>query len=255
MARRARANLLNYGVSEAALAAFKADRDEDELPSIDAKAKGESEPGLRPDAQGRFEVRVSGAIVSDQEYDDQSKGAALCAPCVVRARLDKLPQGAPILLLLNSPGGNVHAAQEIGDMLDRWEGKVTCRITGLAASAGALLALMAADEIECTTMAKWMFHQASVAGLTSDGMRSMVDALVKTDGRQAALLAAGSSLSEEEAMAVITAGKDRWYDAAEAADLGLSSEVDPKPERRQEARMSERGRKEAALSRELMMMA
>ena len=260
MYKRARMNLLNYGVTESALKVFKADRD----PCDDGSwgpvnagpgAKPDKEAGPKPDDQGRYEVRVSGAIVSDTEYENQSKGADLVAPVVVREKLDTLPQGSPILLLVNSPGGDVHAASEIGDMLDRWEGKVTGRITGIAASAGALLMLLAADEIECTTLGKWMFHQSHVAGLTSEGLLSLAGVLEKTDRKQAELLSAGSSLSPEAAWDVVASGDDSWYDASQAADIGLSSAIEPKPERRQEARLSDWGKKQAQLSRELMLMA
>ena len=259
MVRRARMDLLNHGVSEAALREFKADRGGGSWgpvqagPSDTAKAEGP-----RPDEKGRYEVRVSGAIVSDEAWHDRSEAAELTCPENVRTALDAMPDGSPILLLVNSPGGDVHAAQEIGDMLDRWEGKVTCRVTGLAASAGALLALLAADEVECTTMGKWMFHQAHISGLTSDGLKSLADALEKTDRMQATLLAAGSSMTDDEAWEAVASREDSWYDAEQAAEVGLSTAIAPKPERRQEARatgFSARARKEAGLSRELMMLA
>lgn len=256
MARRARHHLLNFGVGEAALAQFRADRGGGGGAPVQPAQDGDEGP--RPDAEGRFEIRVSGAIVSDAEWHGQSRAAELTCPANVRAALDAIPEGAPVLLLVNSPGGDVHAAQEIGDMLDRWEGRVTCRVTGLAASAGALLALLAADEIECTTLAKWMFHEAHVSGLTSHGLRSLAEALEKTDRMQATLLAAASTMTDEEAWAAVSSGDDTWYDAGEAQELGLSRAIGPKPERRQEARLtglSDRARRQAGLSRELMMLA
>ena len=256
MAKRARMDLLNHGVSEAALREFKADRGGGWGP-VQAGPSDAAQEGPRPDEKGRYEVRVSGAIISDEAWHDKSNAAAFTCPETVRAALDAMPDGSPILLLVNSPGGDVHAAQEIGDMLDRWEGKVTCRVTGLAASAGALLALLAADEVECTTMGKWMFHQAHISGLTSEGLKSLADALEKTDRMQATLLSAGSSMTEDEAWEAVSSREDSWYDADQAAEVGLSTAITPKPERRQEARtngFSARARKEAGLSRELMML-
>ena len=252
MTKRARYNLLNHGVSEAALKAFKDDRPRVEAAEA-AKKDSPKDEGPRANDDGQYELRISGALVSDRELQGESPEAAVAGPATVQDFLDTLPQGAPVLVLLNSPGGDVHAASEMASLLDAWGGPVTVRVTGLAASAGALLALDAADRIECVSGGKWMFHRASVAGLDYDALLSMADVLDKTDRRQGKLLAAGSSLTEEEAWAAVSEGSDRWYDAEEAAEIGLSEAEAPKPERREG--MSAQAKREALLSRELMMLA
>ena len=73
------------------------------------------------------------------------------------AELGALPEGTPVDLRLNSPGGSVFDAVAIHNALKRHEGTVTVWIDGIAASAASYIA-MAGDEIVMPENAFLMIH-------------------------------------------------------------------------------------------------
>ena len=98
------------------------------------------------------------------------------------AELGALPEGTPIDLRLNSPGGSVFDAVAIHNAILRHEGTVTVWIDGIAASAASYVA-MAGDEIVMPENAFLMIHDP--AGLvmgTAVDMRAMAEALDKVKG-------------------------------------------------------------------------
>ena len=88
------------------------------------------------------------------------------------AELGALPEGTPVDLRLNSPGGSVFDAVAIHNAIKRHEGTVTVWIDGIAASAASYIA-MAGDEIVMPENAFLMIHDP--AGLvmgTAEDMRA-----------------------------------------------------------------------------------
>ena len=79
--------------------------------------------------------------------------------------LGALPEGTPVDLRLNSPGGSVFDAVAIHNALKRHEGTVTVWIDGIAASAASYVA-MAGDEIVMPENTFLMIHDPS--GLVMD---------------------------------------------------------------------------------------
>ena len=98
------------------------------------------------------------------------------------AELGALPDGVPIDLRLNSPGGSVFDAVAIYNALQRHDGTITAWIDGVAASAASYVA-MAGDEIVMPENAFLMIHDPSglVMG-TAEDMRAMAEALDKVKG-------------------------------------------------------------------------
>ena len=62
-----------------------------------------------------------------------------------------------ITVWINSPGGDFFAASQIYTMLKEYEGRVTIKIDGIAASAAAVIA-MAGDEVLMSPTALVMIH-------------------------------------------------------------------------------------------------
>jgi len=111
------------------------------------------------------------------------------------AELGALPDGTPVDLRLNSPGGSVFDAVAIHNALKRHEGPVTVWIDGIAASAASYIA-MAGDEIVMPENAFLMIHDP--AGLvmgTAEDMRAMAEALDKVKGSLVSGYAAKSGLN------------------------------------------------------------
>ncbi|MGR3593091.1 MAG: head maturation protease, ClpP-related [Limimaricola soesokkakensis] len=139
------------------------------------------------------------------------------------AELGALPQGTPIDLRLNSPGGSVFDAVAIYNALTRHAGRVTAWIDGIAASAASYVA-MAGDEIVMPENAFLMIHDP--AGLvmgTAEDMRAMAEALDKVKGSLVQGYAAKSSRLPEEISALMAA--ETWFDAKDALDAGLVTRI------------------------------
>jgi len=62
-----------------------------------------------------------------------------------------------VVVMLNSPGGDVFAASQIYTMLKEYPGHITVKIEGIAASAASVIA-MAADEVYMSPVAMMMIH-------------------------------------------------------------------------------------------------
>ena len=139
------------------------------------------------------------------------------------AELGALPEGTPIDLRLNSPGGSVFDAVAIHNAIKRHTGTVTVWIDGIAASAASYVA-MAGDEIVMPENAFLMIHDPAglVMGTAAD-MRAMAEALDKVGGSLAAGYAAKSGRDPQEIAALMAA--ETWLDAAEALALGFADRL------------------------------
>jgi ATP-dependent Clp endopeptidase proteolytic subunit ClpP len=139
------------------------------------------------------------------------------------AELGALPDGVPIDLRLNSPGGSVFDAVAIYNALKRHEGTITVWIDGIAASAASYIA-MAGDEIVMPENAFLMIHDPSglVMG-TAEDMRSTAQALDKVKGSLIQGYAAKSGKSDDD-IAVLMAA-ETWLDAKDALDLGFIDRI------------------------------
>ena len=139
------------------------------------------------------------------------------------AELGTLPEGTPVDLRLNSPGGSVFDAVAIHNALKRHEGTVTVWIDGIAASAASYVA-MAGDEIVMPENAFLMIHDP--AGLvmgTAEDMRAMAEALDKVKGSLVSGYAAKSGRTPEEVSALMAA--ETWFDASDAVAQGFADRL------------------------------
>ena len=201
--------------------------------TVQARALAESF-GLAPDAVTRYSptaqadaeegvLLVEGPIVDSDMGDiaDWFFSGSYASPDKVRARLAELD--GDILVKVNSPGGSVPAASSIGEMLLGWEGKVSCRITGMAASAGAIVTLHA-DAPEIAPMGLVMIHQAMILTYgNEDDIRKDADLLGKIDAAQVSMLVERRGMDEQAARAALQA--ETWWNAAEAVDAGFAASV------------------------------
>ncbi|MBZ0127548.1 MAG: Clp protease ClpP [Rhodobacteraceae bacterium] len=139
------------------------------------------------------------------------------------AELGALPEGAPVDLRLNSPGGSVFDAVAIYNALKRHDGKVTVWIDGIAASAASYVA-MAGDEIVMPENAFLMIHDPSGLAMgTAGDMRAMAEALDKIAGSLVRGYAAKSGKTDDEIAALMVA--ETWFDAADAVAAGFADRM------------------------------
>ncbi len=139
------------------------------------------------------------------------------------AELGALPDGTPVDLRLNSPGGSVFDAVAIYNALKRHAGTVTVWIDGIAASAASYVA-MAGDEIVMPENAFLMIHDPSGLAMgTAGDMRAMAEALDKIAGSLVRGYAAKSGKSDDEIAALMAA--ETWFDAADAVAAGFADRL------------------------------
>lgn len=80
--------------------------------------------------------------------------------------LDHIAPGKPILFVINSPGGSVDAGFAIWDQIKMIHSPVITLVTGLAASMGSLLSLVAGrGKRLATPNSRIMIHQPLIGGV------------------------------------------------------------------------------------------
>ena len=132
-----------------------------------------------------------------------------------------------IHLRINSPGGDVFAAQAICQAIRDTGAKVVAHIDGFAASAATVIAT-AADEIEISEGGMYMVHCGWTFCMgNSIEMRSTADLLDKVDSTICAQYARKTGRTPEDVLAIMQA--ETWYTAQEAVDAGFVDSVSASP--------------------------
>ncbi|KFG91717.1 ATP-dependent Clp protease proteolytic subunit [Sphingobium herbicidovorans NBRC 16415] len=125
---------------------------------------------------------------------------------------------------IDSPGGDVFGGRAIAQAIREYDGKVTCHIDGLAASAASYIAI-SGDHVVAAPGAFMMIHRAwtLMIGNSAD-FRAEADLLDKIDASIAASYAAKAG-GETDWIALMD--KESWFTGDEALALGLIDEVLP----------------------------
>lgn len=131
-----------------------------------------------------------------------------------------------ITVYINSGGGDVFAAQAIGNMLERNSATVIAHIDGLCASAATIVACHA-NKVVAAADASYMVHPPSMGVcdyLTAEDMRNCLKALDTIRGNIVALYAKKTGRSEDECGTWMD--ETNWWTAAQAKENGFVDEVD-----------------------------
>ena len=94
-------------------------------------------------------LTIEGTIAEDSWWGDEY------TPAMFRKELNA--SSGPIIVWINSYGGDVYAAAQIYNMIRDYPGKVTVKIDGIAASAASVIA-MAGDEVLMSPVSTMMIH-------------------------------------------------------------------------------------------------
>ena len=125
----------------------------------------------------------------------------------------------PLLVEINSPGGNVWDGLSIYNQLRGRRAPVTTRVVGIAASIASIIAL-AGDKVEMAEAALMMIHDPSgMASGTSEDMRKMADALDQHAEVLVGVYAKKTGRSPESIRAAMKA--ETWFTTPEAIAFGL----------------------------------
>jgi ATP-dependent Clp protease protease subunit len=198
------------------------------LPRIRLEAKP---PGLKfkppASAVARFDksksvhaaAKAAGEIEILGEIGDSGWGGEFTTAKMVKDQL-KAIGSAPVLVTINSPGGDAFEGVAIYNLLREHPARVTTNVLGLAASAASIIA-MAGDTIKMGEAAFLMIHSSSgiVVGNQAD-MREFADLLDTIDASMASLYAARTGKPTSEIVAMMR--KETWLTAAEAVKAGFA---------------------------------
>lgn len=125
----------------------------------------------------------------------------------------------PLLVEINSPGGNVWDGLSIYNQLRGRKAPVTTRVVGIAASIASIIAL-AGDRVEMADAALMMIHDPSgMASGTSEDMRKMADALDQHAEVLVGVYTKKTGKSPESIRAAMKA--ETWFTTEEAMIFGL----------------------------------
>jgi len=156
------------------------------------------------------------------EIGDSGWGDDCTTALMVKAQLEAAGK-APVLVTINSPGGDAFEGIAIYNLLRAHVGNVTVNVLGLAASAASIIA-MAGDKIVMGEGAFLMIHSAwgLVMGNRND-LREFADMLDKVDTSVAELYARRSKQSVADVLAMMEA--ETWLTGAEAVKKGFADEA------------------------------
>ena len=170
-------------------------------------------------------LTLSGAVRKRYWTNDDAVSAKL-----VRDSLEGVDK--PILIKLNSPGGDVFEGIEIYNYLKNHDQSVTVEITGVAASAASIIA-MGADKIIMNTGTTLMIHEASsfAFGNKTD-IHKVLNALETIDASLVSIYAERTGIETDEIKDLLNA--ETWFTAEEAVNKGFADEVKAKAKEEQE---------------------
>lgn len=170
-------------------------------------------------------LTLSGTVRKSYWTDDDAVSAKR-----VRDSLECVDK--PILIKLNSPGGDVFEGIEIYNYLKDHEQSVTVEITGVAASAASIVA-MGADKIIMNTGTTIMIHEASTFAFgNKTDIQKTLNALETIDDSLVAIYAERTGIETDEIKDLLNA--ETWFTAEEAVNKGFADEVKAKAKEKQE---------------------
>ena len=153
---------------------------------------------------------LNGTIAEDSWFDDD------VTPQLVNGSGD-------ITVWINSPGGDCVAAAQIYNMLREYEGNVTVKIDGIAASAASVIA-MAGDKVLMSPVSMMMIHNPMTIAFGDSGeMQKAIDMLKSVKDSIINAYEIKTGLSRAKLAHLMDA--ETWMDAGKAVELGFADEI------------------------------
>lgn len=143
--------------------------------------------------------------------------------------IEALDDDIELEVRINSPGGAAWDGMALANAIMRHPGPTATYVDGLAASAASLVAL-AGDQVTMSKYGQMMLHNAHGAVMGgADEMRDAAKVLDKLNGSIADFYADRAGGDPGDWRRVMA--RETWYNAAEAKDAGLATEVDESAKR------------------------
>ena len=158
---------------------------------------------------------LNGTIAEDSWFDDD------VTPQMFKEEL--MDGNGNITVWINSPGGDCVAAAQIYNMPREYEGKVTVKIDGIAASAASVIA-MAGDTVLMSPVSMMMIHNPmTIAFGDSEEMQRAIDMLKSVKDSIINAYELKTGMSRTKLAHLMDA--ETWMDANKAIELGFADEV------------------------------
>ena len=158
---------------------------------------------------------LNGTIAEDSWFDDD------VTPQLFKEEL--VSGHGDITVWINSPGGDCVAAAQIYNMLCEYEGNVTVKIDGIAASAASVIA-MAGDKVLMSPVSMMMIHNPMTIAFGDSGeMQKAIDMLKSVKDSIINAYEIKTGLSRTKLAHLMDA--ETWMDAGKAVELGFADEI------------------------------
>ncbi len=158
---------------------------------------------------------LNGTIAEDSWFDDD------VTPQIFKEEL--MNGSGDISVWINSPGGDCVAAAQIYNMLREYDGNVTVKIDGIAASAASVIA-MAGDKVIMSPVSMMMIHNPMTIAFGDSGeMQRAIDMLSSVKDSIINAYEVKTGLSRVKLSHLMDA--ETWMDANKAVELGFADEV------------------------------
>lgn len=166
-------------------------------------------------SEGGRTLYLDGYIAQDSWFDDE------ITPKQFKADLEA--EKGDISLWINSPGGDVIAASQIYTMLKEYEGSITVKIDGIAASAASVIA-MAGDEIQMSPVAMMMIHNPAT-GIFGEATDFESGIAMLSEVKESIINAYENKtkLSRNKISKMMDA--ETWFSAQKAVEMGFADKV------------------------------
>ena len=135
--------------------------------------------------------------------------------------------GEPITLVINSPGGSVDAGFALWDQIKSLTSPVSTVVTGMAASMGSVLALVANKGRRFSTPnARFMIHQPSMpGGVTGPAVDIAIHAEEIVKMREKLVDLYVEATGQPRDVVAKALDRDKWMSPEEALDFGLIDRI------------------------------
>lgn len=166
------------------------------------------------------QIQIKGAIVSDSDkwlYDLYEMESTAPKDVLLPDTMEDIE------VIINSGGGDVCAGSEIYTALKSYQGNVSVKIVGIAASAASVIA-MAGKSVEISPTAQIMIHNVStIAQGDSKILKHEADVLENYNKSIANAYVLKTGLSQEELLSLMDT--ETWLTAGQAVEKGFADKV------------------------------
>ena len=160
-------------------------------------------------------LELDGTIADESWFDDD------VTPKMFKEEL--FSGSGPITLWINSPGGDCIAASQIYSMLKDYQGEVTVKIDGIAASAASVVA-MAGDKVLMAPTALLMIHNPSMMAFGDhNDMAKAIDIL--NEVKESIINAYELKTGQSRAVLSHLMENETWMNAKKAIELHFADGI------------------------------